>query len=249
MGMPQTAATSQSTARRVHQLRAETLADVDVELPLSARRAKELGLAGLHCGSGANLKTGCLNTDQAVYEDASGDPSRRREIVRVNTNYLYLQHDATKPFPIDDGCFEWVYAEHLIEHIPLAHGIEFLREMQRVLKTGGFIRLSTPDLGRYAAGYVDRSGRFFDEHAARLAAMGISNVPKRRAWVVNQIFYQWGHRWIYDFDELRYAAVTAGFDGKLIERCGFRGGRDAAVAAFDLPIRNDESIYVEITKN
>jgi predicted SAM-dependent methyltransferase len=206
-------------------------------------------LAGLHCGSGANLKTGCLNTDEAVFQDVAGNESPSGELVRVNTHHLYLRHDAALPFPIEDECLQWAYAEHFIEHIPLAAGVAFLREMRRVLKPGGFIRLSTPDLASYAAGYLDREGGFLDEHAARLEAMGISNVPRRRAWTVNQIFYQWGHRWIYDFDELRFAAVAAGFDGKSVERRRFREGCDAAVAAFDLPIRNDESIYVEITKN
>jgi dTDP-4-dehydrorhamnose reductase len=120
--------------RRVHEFRAQTLAAVDVALPLAARRAKDLGLAGLHCGSGANLKTGCLNTDEAVFGDAAGNESASGEVVRVNTHHLYLQHDATETFPIEDECFEWVYAEHFIEHISLAAGVAFLREWSTEIK-------------------------------------------------------------------------------------------------------------------
>ena len=66
--------------------------------------------------------------------------------------------------------------------------------------------------------------------------------------MVNQIFQHWGHRWIYDFDELTFAARRAGFDPARATECRFRQGRVPEVCALDLLVRNDESLYVELTR-
>jgi hypothetical protein len=99
-----------------------------------------------------------------------------------------------------------------------------------------------------AKGEIGGDGRFFDEHRRRLAAMGIKDVPLRRAWMVNQIFYGWGHRWLYDREEIVCAAVLAGFAREDVHFVGFRRGMDRVMAELDLPIRNDESLYVEVVK-
>ena len=70
-------------------------------------------------------------------------------------------------------------------------------------------------------------------------------IPSRRAFMVNQIFFFWGHHWIYDFDELRYTLSKAGFDPARVVEQSYRQGREAEVAKLDLEHRNDESIYVE----
>ena len=110
------------------------------------------------------------------------------------------------------------------------------------------LRLSTPDLRQYIAGYLEEEGHFFKEHRKRLKALGLKHIPQRRAWMVNQIFQHWGHRWIYDLDELVFAAGLAGFDAASVTACRFRQGHVPDVYALDLPVRNDESIYVEVVR-
>src|SRR5262245_54774413 len=45
--------------------------------------------------------------------------------------------DATQPLPFPDNSFDFVFSEHMIEHIPFAAGLELLRECRRVLKPSG----------------------------------------------------------------------------------------------------------------
>jgi hypothetical protein len=56
----------------------------------------------------------------------------------------------------------------------------------------------------------------------------------------------WGHKWIYDFDELRHAAVEAGFAPESCVERSFREGLLPEVAALDQEWRSDDSLYVEI---
>jgi len=81
----------------------------------------------LQIGAGKNLLPGWLNTD---YDPLPGA--------------AYL--DATTRYPFDADTFALVYSEHIIEHVPYSAGASMLRECFRVLKPGGVLRISTPDL-------------------------------------------------------------------------------------------------------
>jgi predicted SAM-dependent methyltransferase len=47
------------------------------------------------------------------------------------------------PLPFWPASVEWVYAEHMIKHVSLPAG---LAAIKKVLKPGGLLRLTTPDL-------------------------------------------------------------------------------------------------------
>lgn len=209
---------------------------------------ERLGLRGLHCGCGRNLQTGWLNTDRLRLTDSKGVSSIPEGIVCLKGGFHYLEHDGTRPFPLPDCCFEWVFAEHFIEHLSLDQAIAWLSEARRLLRPNGLLRLSTPDLSRYIKGYDDPKGEFFAEHRKRLTEMGVRQFSDRRAWMINQIFRFWGHQWIYDLDEIRSTAEAAGFDPASVTECSFRQGAVPEVYQLDLPIRSDESLYVEIRR-
>jgi SAM-dependent methyltransferase len=214
--------------------------------PFAAPLFSFLTLKGLHCGSGANLKSGFLNTDSMVFMDEKGNSTIEGSLCMVDDAFYYFQYDATKPFPFEDACFDWIYSEHFIEHIPQHVTVEWFKDMKRLLKPNGLIRVSTPDLEKYIRGYLDPDATFFKEHIRRLNAMGVQNVPPRRAWLVNQIFRNWGHQHIYDFAELRFTAGLAGFPPELARKCTYRNGSTPELSSLDRDIRNDESLYVEL---
>ena len=62
---------------------------------------------------------------------------------------VYL--DASKPFPLEDASFRYIFSEHVIEHLPLEGGDVMLAESYRILEPGGKIRIATPDLDRLLA--------------------------------------------------------------------------------------------------
>jgi predicted SAM-dependent methyltransferase len=170
--------------------------------------------------------------------------TRLGPLYRIDGQRLFTQLDICEPLPFDDGCVDWVYAEHLIEHVPLPAAVGWLREVRRILAAGGLLRLSTPDLALYMHGY--ETGGFFAKHRGRLARLRVGPpMPERRAFMVNQIFYHFGHRWIYDADELRHVLGEAGFALERVTVCEFRQGLRADVADLDTSMRRDETIYVE----
>ncbi len=123
---------------------------------------------------------------------------------------IYL--DATKRFPLPDRSFEFVYAEHMIEHLRLEGARAMLREARRVLRPGGVLRLATPDL-EFLVGlfnHPDELGRRYLQWMAtqfpRTAA------PAEPSYVLNLIARGWGHQFLYDPKTLEYELRAAGFD-------------------------------------
>ena len=81
-----------------------------------------LGVEGLHVGSGLGLPKGCLNTDIEGISDPTGARTSAAQpfaAVRLSATdtRLFLQHDARYRFPVAGGSFEWVFAEHFLEHV------------------------------------------------------------------------------------------------------------------------------------
>ena len=66
--------------------------------------------------------------------------------------------------------------------------------------------------------------------------------------MMNQIFYGWGHQWIYDLEELKALGKAAGFAECEIALRRFHEGAVSEMAALDHPIRKGESQYVEMVK-
>jgi predicted SAM-dependent methyltransferase len=208
-----------------------------------------LGITGIEFAALKTLHPTGLGTDLMGLRsgDTSTAPGR---IYRVDGECFFTELDIREPLPFEDSCVDWVYAEHLIEHVALTAAVGWLAEVRRILAPGGLLRLTTPDLGLYVESHFLGNG-FFAKHRGRIrkALKGVAPpMPARPAFMFNQMFYLYGHRWIYDLDELRYALGRAGFDAEAVRVCGFRTGARPDVAQLDQMIRNDESMYVEVDR-
>jgi predicted SAM-dependent methyltransferase len=231
---------------RIWPIVCERMDAVATEPPYDRRALERLGVRGLQFGSGDRRDSSCLSADLSTLTDGCRN-SEWGTIYLVDGTAHFVQLDARQPLPFVGPCFEWAYAEHFIEHLALPDGIFWLRQVRRLLVPGGVIRVTTPDLGRYASAYLAEDGAFFERHRDHVEEMGLPRMPGRRAFMLNQIFQYYGHRWIYDADELRHAAAEAGFPAEGFAVRAFRQGRLPEVAALDYELRSDESIYVELT--
>jgi len=148
----------------------------------------------LQLGAGGHPVEGWLNTDLHDY-------GRPAELV-------YL--DVRKPFPLPDASFDFVYSEHMLEHLTYDEGHRCLRECLRVLRPGGTIRIATPSLERIAGLYDggDLEARYVRWAVETLDPEVDAPLP---GVVVNNFFHSWGHRFIYDPQTLRHALRQAGF--------------------------------------
>jgi predicted SAM-dependent methyltransferase len=150
----------------------------------------------LQLGAGGNVHPGWLNTDIADYK-------REHELV-------YL--DARKPFPFPDSSFDFVFSEHMIEHLRYPEGLHCLRECYRVLRPGGRVRLATPSLTRLAGLYSDDLNDLQRRYIRWATDSFVEYADGYQpGFVVNSFFRSWGHEFIYDEQTLRHALATVGF--------------------------------------
>ncbi|HEU4423165.1 MAG TPA: methyltransferase domain-containing protein [Pilimelia sp.] len=225
----------------------DKLEAVPVTAPYTRQDLQELGLTGVQFGAWRSALRTCLNTDLVGLKSAEAGTEKGR-IFLVDGESYFVELDARESLPFAAGSLEWVYAEHFIEHVPLAEAIGWLAEVRRVLAPGGFVRLTTPDLRRYAESYLSKDEGFFAQHRDSLYAVGARpRMPQRRAFMMNLVFNYWGHCWIYDVEELTFALVEAGFAPDAVRACEFRQGVRPEVAQLDLEIRRPETLYVEAT--
>lgn len=68
----------------------------------------------------------------------------------------FSHYDIRRPLPFPDGTFDSVYALHIIEHLTPEEASRFVAETRRVLRAGGILRLSTPDLESAVRAYLKR---------------------------------------------------------------------------------------------
>lgn len=152
----------------------------------------------LQIGAGQNLRPGWLNTNWYP-------------IGPRLTEAIFL--DATRRFPLPDASFDLVYSEHVFEHLAPGGGMVMLREIMRVLKPGGILRISTPKLEFLIALLGENPTAIEREYIAWTGRTFLQEGwPHTRAGVVNNYVRDWGHQFIYDRETLRGQLAAAGFD-------------------------------------
>ena len=127
--------------------------------------------------------------------------------------------DATRTFPIPTGSINAVLCEHMVEQVSKNDAAVLIGEVFRVLSPGGKFRIVTPDLGAMIDLYresIDVRARNYLDFVAGLH--GVAAISTGDA--LNIIFYEYGHRHIYDIDELRSMLEDVGFAKIAVGRAG-----------------------------
>lgn len=118
--------------------------------------------------------------------------------------YYFQQHDVTKRLPIKDNSVDIIMSNHLIEHLTREEGNNLLKECYRGLKSGGIIRISTPDTELITKKYL----------AGDIMEYKYINVGVEKAKDDTEAFYNLltsGHKTFYDEKSLRRILETNGF--------------------------------------
>ncbi|MBO0719356.1 MAG: methyltransferase domain-containing protein, partial [Blastocatellia bacterium] len=131
---------------------------------------------------------------------------------------IVLQLDATEPFPFGDEEFDYIFSEHMIEHITYSQGLQMLFECYRVLKNNGKIRISTPDLAFLIDLYNEEKSYLQKDYIKWSTDRHIRFAPGYDdTFVINNFVRNWGHQFIYDEKVLSASLQKVGFTK--ITRC------------------------------
>jgi len=155
----------------------------------------------LQLGANRNGLTGWLNTDLHTIKGKA------------------VALDVSRPFPIPDNSIDYIYSEHLIEHIPSNIGAHMLSECKRILKPDtGVFRVATPDLDVFLGLLDDDLSEEQEQYIKWFVDLCLHDyTPYNGLEVVNHIFKGWGHQFIYNEKHMMASLREAGF--KNIKRC------------------------------
>ena len=146
------------------------LAGTFVTTPFLRRWIGGPGAKILNLGGGGNLLTGCLTLDISPAADCYAD--------------------LRKPLPFGAESVDAIFCEEFVEHITKEEAGRFLRECLRILKRGGVMRITTPDLN-----YL-------------ITTLGDDAASCDR---FNEMVYDCGHKHLYSRGGLERLAHDAGF--------------------------------------
>ena len=151
----------------------------------------------LEIGSGHNGKKGWLSSDLHRF------PHEEPAIVL----------DAAATFPIPSDCFDCVYSEHMIEHLPYEAGRNMIEECHRILKPGGAIRVVTPSLGFLLRVISPDRSALEERYREWSVRQFVANAPAvTNALFINNFMRNWRHTFIYDRETLDLALRRSGFE-------------------------------------
>ncbi len=140
----------------------------------------------VHIGCGPIYLEGWLNLD--IARDSRAD-------VRL---------DLRTGLPLPPASVSHVFSEHVFEHLDLADGRQLLHDVGRALAPSGVLRIAMPDLAslteRYQYGWRDQEWLKDPSYAEIDTAAHMLNFALR----------SWGHKYMYDFDDLQLRLVEAG---------------------------------------
>ena len=147
----------------------------------------------LQIGSGGNILPGWLNTN-----------------ITPTKGVMFM--DATKRFPFGECTFDYVFTEHFIEHLEYPVGAQLVRECYRVLKHGGRLRISTPDLSFLIELHDENKTEQQKRYIMWATDKFIHNTKSYAdTFVINNFFRDFGHKFIYDYKTLKTLLTECGF--------------------------------------
>lgn len=199
----------------------------------------------VNIGCGLSVAPGWINVDASLnvlfskwpqfllrilylpYRIISGTNLPQKEYCEILKNHTFVHHNVAVGMPFFDNSVDYVYSSHMFEHLSKEDAKKVLREIYRVLKKGGIVRICVPDF----------------ESIISLYYRGCKEQAVDCIFPSSRFDYLGRHRYAYDFDLLRQFLQEAGFVN--IERCSYRQGTSPDI---DLLDNRPAGLFVEASK-
>lgn len=174
-------------------------------------------------------------------------------------------HNCKKRLPFADNSVDYIYTSHLLEHFKKFEAEEIVRDCYRLLKKGGIIRITVPDLELLVKKYLQKDIKYFkkitalmnlskekEEDAGEVLLTDIlmdnfyPSFYKKKPTVATKLmsFFVRPHCWMYDYESLESLLKSAGFQN--IKRRAFREGFAPDLDYLD--VFPEMTLYVESEK-
>lgn len=147
-----------------------------------------------------------------------------------------IHRDLRDGIPLADNTVTEIYTSHMLEHIPYAQLLVFLRECRRVLKDGGRLSVCVPNSRYYIQAYINRTYFLSPDRYYQPSIVDTGSYLDQ----VNYIAYMSGeHCYMFDEENLVNTLRKSGFSSVSLRQFD---------ETIDLKERDFESIYAIATK-
>jgi len=195
---------------------------------LLARPAVNMRSRPAAATSGVRLNWGCGPAPAPGWIN-----SDRRDLPGVD-----VRADIRDGLPVEDDTFDYVVAIHVLQDLPYAELVPALRELRRVLRPGGVLRLGLPDLDRAVRAYLRGDRGYFYIHDDEVRSLG--------GKLAVQIAWYGSVRTPFTADFIEELLAAAGFS--TVAHCKYRHTASRWPAIVELDNRRRESLFVEAVK-
>lgn len=179
--------------------------------------ASQPAAARLNWGCGPQPPPGWINADREFHPGVN------------------LHCDIRDGLPLPAGQLDYAVSIHALQDLPWPDIVPALREIRRVLRPGGVLRLGLPDLDLAIDAYHRGDAAYFcvpDEDACTVGGK-----------FVTQMVWYGSTRTLMTFDFVQEMLKRAGFGN--VQHCAFRRTRSAHADIVSLDNRERESFFVE----
>jgi SAM-dependent methyltransferase len=174
----------------------------------------------LNVGCGPCVEPGWLNAD------------------RLEAEGIDFPCDIRAGLPVESDSFDYIVGMHMLQDVPYPDVLPVLRELRRVLKPYGILRLGLPDLDKAMEAYLRGDHAYFyvrDDDAENIGSK-----------LVTQLVWYGSVRTPFTYDFIEEWLRKAGF--RDVNRCAFEQTYSVYPAIVQLDNRERESFFVEAGK-
>ena len=204
------------------------------------------GIKAINLGCGLSIAPGWINIDNSPNARLSKHPLLRRTLRKlgvlsehhyaVNWSKSIEVRDLKKQLPYSDSSIDYAYTSHFLEHLTASDAERLIREVFRVLKPRGIIRIVVPDLAIGARQYLD---------ALRANPQDSNAAQEFLNWLqLSRAGVRDPHLWMYDAPSMTAMLSEAGFTNVVV--CEYRKGRVPDCEILDN--RPEDSLHIEAEK-
>lgn len=179
---------------------------------------KNSSLQRLHFGCGSVVPEGWVNTDL------------RSDILGV------ICGDVLEGLPWEEGTFDYIVSHHVLCELKIYDQMKAMRELNRILKVGGVLRLSLPDLDRAIDAYQREDREYFP-------------ISMWKSLSGNLITYMLWHNISQTPFTYEFAEELLGYSGfSKVVRVAYQKTETEWPEIWAMDDREGESFYLEATK-